>query len=88
MRRLLTLLPAYVVIALGLNPSRTLVITQVILSFCLPAALIPLVLFTSRRELMGGLVNRQTTTVIASIVAALIVVLNLVLVYRTLAGAS
>jgi manganese transport protein len=88
LRRLLTLVPAYVVITLSLDPSRTLVMTQVILSFCLPAALIPLVVFTSRRELMGGLVNRRTTTVVASVVAALIVVLNLVLVYRTLAGAS
>jgi manganese transport protein len=88
LRRLATLLPAYVVIGLGLDPSRTLVISQVVLSFCLPAALIPLVGFTSRRDLMAGLVNRPTTTGLAALVAALILALNLLLVYRTLAGAS
>jgi manganese transport protein len=88
LRRLATLLPAFVVIALGLDPSRTLVISQVVLSFCLPAALIPLVFFTSRRNLMGVLVNRRTTTVVAASLAALILGLNLLLVYRTLAGAS
>jgi manganese transport protein len=88
LRRVATLLPAYVVIALGLDPSRTLVISQVILSFCLPAALIPLVAFTSRRDLMHGLVNRPTTTAVAGLVAVLILALNLLLVYRTLSGAS
>jgi manganese transport protein len=88
LRRVATLLPAYVVIGLGLDPSRTLVISQVILSFCLPAALIPLVMFTSRRNVMGGLVNRPTTTVLASVVTALILALNLLLVYQTLVGAS
>jgi manganese transport protein len=88
LRRVATLLPAFVVIGLGFDPSRTLVITQVVLSFCLPAALIPLVLFTSRRKLMRGLVNRPGTTAVASLVTALILSLNLVLVYRTLIGAS
>ena len=87
LRRGVTLLPAYVVIGLGLDPSRTLVISQVILSFCLPAALIPLVVFTRRRDVMGVLVNRPTTTAVASVAAALILMLNLLLVYRTLAGA-
>jgi manganese transport protein len=88
LRRLVTLVPAMVVIALGLDPTRTLVISQVILSFCLPAALIPLIVFTARRELMGGLVNRPTTTAIAAFIGGLIVALNLLLVYRTLVGAS
>jgi manganese transport protein len=88
LRRLVTLLPAFVVIALGLDPTRTLVLSQVILSFCLPAALIPLIVFTSRRDLMGGLVNRSSTTALAAIVGGLIVALNLLLVYRTLTGAS
>jgi manganese transport protein len=87
-RRLVTLLPAYVVIAVGLDPTNTLVISQVILSFCLPAALIPLVLFTRRRDLMGDLVNRPSTTALAGVVAALIVGLNALLVFRTLSGAS
>jgi manganese transport protein len=88
LRRLITLLPAYVVIAIGLDPTSTLVFSQVILSFCLPAAIIPLVLFTRRTDLMGALVNRRATTALAWVVAALIVGLNAVLVFRTLAGAS
>lgn len=88
LRRAATLLPAFVVIGLGLDPSRTLVMSQVVLSFCLPAALIPLVVFTSRRGLMGGLVNRPTTTAVAAAVTGLILALNLLLVYRTLTGAS
>jgi manganese transport protein len=87
-RRVVTLLPAYVVIAIGLNPTNTLVMTQVILSFCLPAALIPLVLFTRRRDLMGVLVNRPITTAAATAVTAVIVALNALLVFRVLAGAS
>ena len=64
-RRLVTMVPAFVVIAIGVNPSRTLVLSQVVLSFGIPFALIPLVIFTSRRDLMGALVNRRITTVAA-----------------------
>jgi manganese transport protein len=88
LRRLVTLLPAYIVIAVGLDPTSTLVFTQVILSFCLPAALIPLVLFTRRGDLMGVLANRPATTALASGVAGVILLLNGVLVFRALAGAS
>src|SRR5213083_2642912 len=70
-RRFVTMLPAFVVIGIGLDPSRTLVISQVVLSFGIPFALIPLVLFTSRRDVMGVLVNRKTTVVAAAGVAAL-----------------
>jgi manganese transport protein len=84
LRRGLTMLPALVVIALGLDPTRTLVISQVVLSFGIPFALIPLVLFTRDRALMGVLVNRRSTTLAVSIVAALIVALNLFLLYQTL----
>lgn len=76
LRRLVTMLPALVVIAVGLEPTRTLVISQVILSFGLPFALIPLVRFTARRDLMGVLVNRPGTTALAAGVTALIVALN------------
>ena len=65
-RRLVTMVPAFVVIAIGLNPTRTLVISQVVLSFGIPFALVPLVWFTSRRDVMGVLVNRRVTTVAAS----------------------
>src|SRR5262249_3669630 len=53
-RRLVTMIPAFVVIAIGLDPTRTLVISQVVLSFGIPFALVPLVYFTSRRDVMGG----------------------------------
>jgi len=82
-RRLVTMLPALVVIAINLDPTRTLVISQVILSFGIPFALIPLVLFTRRRDLMGILVNHRITTIIGSIFAGLIVALNLYLLYLT-----
>ena len=85
-RRLVTLLPALIVAAIGLNPSRTLVISQVILSFGIPFALIPLVWFTSRRDLMGTLVNRRVTTIAATVVATVISVLNVFLLWQTLVG--
>src|SRR5213075_1745566 len=74
-RRLVTMAPAFVVIALGVDPSRTLVLSQVVLSFGIPFALVPLVLFTSRRRIMGVLVNRPTTSVAAGIVALMIIAL-------------
>jgi manganese transport protein len=82
-RRLVTMVPAFVVIAIGLDPSRTLVISQVVLSFGIPFALIPLVYFTSRRDLMGALVNRRITTVAASVIATTIVGLNIFLLADT-----
>jgi manganese transport protein len=86
-RRLVTMIPALVVIYLGLDPTRTLVISQVVLSFGLPFAIIPLVMFTSRRDIMGVLVNRRVTTVAASLVAAVIISLNLFLLYQLFTGA-
>jgi manganese transport protein len=86
LRRLVTMLPALLVAAIGLNPSRTLVISQVVLSFGIPFALVPLVYFTSRRDLMGSLVNRRATTAIATLVAALISALNLFLLGQTFLG--
>jgi manganese transport protein len=86
LRRAITLAPALVIIALGVDPSRSLVISQVVLSFGIPFALVPLVIFTSRRSLMGGLVNTRLTTVAASVVAGLIISLNLFLLYETFVG--
>jgi manganese transport protein len=83
LRRLVTMIPAFIVIAVGIDPSRTLVISQVVLSFGIPFALIPLVYFTSRRDLMGSLVNRRVTTIAASLVAAAIVALNFFLLAQT-----
>jgi manganese transport protein len=84
LRRAITMAPALLVLGLGLNPSRSLVISQVVLSFGIPFALVPLVLLTRRRDVMGALVNRRITTALASIVAALIIALNGFLLYETL----
>lgn len=85
-RRLVTMLPALVVIGAGLDPTRTLVISQVVLSFGLPFALVPLVMFTRRRDLMGDLTNHRLTTLAAVVVTALIVALNVFLLYELAAG--
>jgi len=85
-RRLLTMVPALIVIALGLDPTRTLVLSQVLLSFGLPFALVPLVQFTARPALMGVLVNRRGTTLLAWLVTGLIVALNFFLLYQTIWG--
>jgi manganese transport protein len=84
-RRLVTMTPALVVLALGLDPSRSLVISQVVLSFGIPFALVPLVMLTRRRDVMGALVNRRATTAVASTVAALIIALNGFLLVQTFA---
>ena len=83
-RRLVTILPAVVVIAAGFDPTRTLVLSQVVLSFGLPFALVPLILFTRRADLMGNLVNRKPTTLAVCAVAALVIGLNMYLVYSNL----
>lgn len=84
-RRLVTMLPALVVIALGLNPTTTLVLSQVVLSFVLPLPVITLIYFTSRRDIMGILVNKKLTTVLASLCGAAILLLNIMLLYLTFA---
>jgi manganese transport protein len=85
-RRLATMAPSLVVIAIGLDPTRTLVLSQVVLSFGLPFAIVPLVLFTRRRDLMGVLVNRRVTTWAAAAVGGLVVALNLYLIWQTTFG--
>jgi manganese transport protein len=77
------MIPAFIVIGIGLDPSRTLVLSQVVLSFGIPFALIPLVMFTSKREIMGTLVNRRLTIAAAAVVAALISGLNVFLLVQT-----
>ena len=85
-RRLITLIPALVILAVGLDPSRALVLSQVVLSFGIPFALIPLVRLTSDRALMGDDTNHRVTTALGWIVAALISLLNVVLIYLTVTG--
>ena len=85
-RRLVTMIPAFVVILLAVPATQTLVLSQVVLSFGIPFALVPLLIFTSRRDLMGDLVNHRVTTVVAWIIAAVIIALNLYLLFDTFFG--
>ncbi|MSW83499.1 MAG: Mn(2+) uptake NRAMP transporter MntH [Actinobacteria bacterium] len=85
-RRLLTMTPALIVLAIGVSPTQALVISQVVLSFGIPFALVPLVLLTRRADIMGALVNRGTTTVVAALVAALVIGLNAFLVGQLIFG--
>ncbi len=86
LRRLVTMLPALGVLWLGWEPTQVLVISQVILSFGIPFALIPLLVFTWRRDLMGDLANRPHTNALALLTAAVVILLNALLLYRTLGG--
>ncbi|TPW75883.1 Nramp family divalent metal transporter [Schumannella soli] len=85
-RRAVTLIPALAIIASGVEPTLALVISQVVLSFGIPFALIPLAVLTSRRSVLGGAVNRWWTTVLAIAAVALLSTLNVVLVVLLLAG--
>jgi len=83
LRRAITMIPALVVLAMGLDATDTLVASQVVLSFGIPFALVPMIVLTRRADLMGALVNRPVTTAVASVVAALIIGLNAFLLYET-----
>jgi manganese transport protein len=83
LRRLITMVPAFIVVALGVNATQALVLSQVVLSFALPVPMIALVLFTRRRDLMGEFVNSRLTDAAAIVATALIVVLNIVLLLQT-----
>ena len=85
-RRAVTMAPALVVLALGVDPTRALVLSQVVLSFGIPFALVPLLLLSRRADVMGRLVNRPVTTAAAGLVAAVIIALNAFLVLDTLRG--
>jgi manganese transport protein len=86
LRRAVTMTPALIVLALGLPTTDTLVISQVVLSFGIPFALVPLILVTRRADLMGSLVNRRRTTVGASLIATIIISLNVFLIFDTIVG--
>jgi manganese transport protein len=86
LRRLVTLIPALAILAIGLDPSRALVLSQVVLSFGIPFALIPLIRLTSNRDLMGDDTNHRLTTALGWTVATLISLLNVVLIYLTVKG--
>ncbi|MCU4766002.1 Nramp family divalent metal transporter [Bacillus toyonensis] len=86
LRRFITMIPPLVIIALGVNPTYALVMSQVVLSFGIAFALVPLIMFTSSKKIMGVLVNHRITTFIAWIIAALVIVLNIFLLYQTFIG--
>jgi len=85
-RRALTLLPALIILAIGVNPTDALVASQVVLSFGIPFALVPLVLIASKKEVMGSLVNPRWLTILAGAIAALIIALNVFLLFEFVAG--
>jgi manganese transport protein len=85
-RRIATMVPALIAIALGLDPTKTLVMSQVALSFALPIPVVTLIMFTRNRALMGALVNRRLTTIFAIVCAVIILGLNFVLLYQTFGG--
>jgi len=86
LRRLVTMLPALIVLAIGVDATDALVASQVVLSFGIPFALVPMILLTRRGDVMGVFVNRRGTTIVAGIVATLIILLNLFLLQQTFFG--
>ena len=86
LRRLVTMAPALIIIALGVNPMYALIMSQVALSFALPFAIVPMLLITSRKDLMGSLVNKRSTKIAGWIITSVILALNAVLVYLTFNG--
>jgi len=84
LRRAVTMAPSLVVLAIGLSPTNTLVISQVALSFGIPFALIPLLVLTRRRDVMGSFANTATTNRLLALIIAVIVSLNGFLIYETL----
>ena len=85
-RRLATMIPALVIIGLGINPLKALVLSQVILSFALPAAIVPLMLITRRHDLMGFLVNKPLTNILGWLITSVVIGLNLILIGLTITG--
>jgi manganese transport protein len=85
-RRLVTLIPALVILLIGFDPTLALVLSQVVLSFGIPFALIPLVRLTARKELLGESANRWWTTLLAAIAAVLLIALNATLLVLVVTG--
>src|SRR3990172_2808797 len=86
LRRLITVIPALIVISLGLDPLKILILSKVTLSFGLPFAIVPLILLTSKKKIMGDLVNRKRTTGLAILVSTIIIALNILLLYQAFGG--
>jgi len=82
--RLVNVFPTTIAVLIGLNPLSLLVYSQVILSLMIPLPMIPLILYTSRRRVMGEFVNRKITTILGILAAVAIISLNAALLYTTL----
>lgn len=85
-KKLITMLPAMIIIGIGVNPMKALIISQVCLSFALPVAIIPMMIITSRKDLMGAFVNKPITKIIGWIITTVIIGLNTILLYLTFSG--
>ncbi len=86
LRRLITMLPGIVVILMGVNPMKALIMSQVCLSFVLPVAILSMLVITSKKDVMGDFVNRPFTKILGGVIAFLIISLNAVLLYLTFTG--
>ncbi|UNT55376.1 MULTISPECIES: Nramp family divalent metal transporter [Lysinibacillus] len=86
LRRAITMVPPLAIIASGVNATYALVLSQVVLSFGISFALVPLVMFTSKRDIMGSLVNHRITTVLGWFVVVIVVTLNIYLLWETIFG--
>ena len=84
--RLITMAPAMIIIALGINPMKALVMSQVALSFALPLAIVPMLLIAGRKDMMGNLANRPFTNALGWVITGVIVSMNMVLVWLTVVG--
>jgi manganese transport protein len=84
--RIVTMLPAMIIILIGINPMQALIISQVILSFILPVAIIPMLIITKRKDLMGELVNKPLTNVVGAIITNIIIAANAILLFLTFTG--
>ncbi|MEH7119573.1 divalent metal cation transporter, partial [Neobacillus vireti] len=81
-----TMLPTVIIVALGVDPTQTLIISQIILSIVLPFPIIALIYFTQKQDLMGVLTNKKTTTIFSSLFALIILGLNIWMVVQVLMG--
>lgn len=86
LRRVITMLPTVIIVALGIDPTQTLVISQVVLSLVLPFPIISLIYFTRKKNLLGVLVNKKYITVLSSVCAVFILALNVWLIYQSISG--
>lgn len=86
LRRAITVTPSLIILAIGVSTTSVLVISQVALSFGIPFALVPLILISRKKSVMGSLVNRPITTIAASGIAGIIIALNVFLIFDTIFG--